>query len=116
VPSKARSDPGTFVKKTIGTSDESGFSVRAVPIACVIDGREYIVNTFNGNQEDRDSYPPNPIGNTIVGFRVATPLTGTVKDVPARARFFSIFATKQSEDAAQSQPSPMLWAVTAVCP
>jgi quinohemoprotein ethanol dehydrogenase len=51
-----------------GTTIRHGGGAQAAPIAYVLDGREYIVNAFGGNVEDRDSYPPNPVGDAIVAF------------------------------------------------
>lgn len=48
-----------------GTTIRHG-CLQAVPIAYVTDGREYIVNAFGRRKEDRDSYPPNPVGDAIV--------------------------------------------------
>jgi hypothetical protein len=51
-----------------GTTIRHAGGLQAVPIAYVTDGREYIVNAFGGRKEDRDSYPPNPVGDAMVAF------------------------------------------------
>ena len=43
-------------------------AAEASAIAYVVNGHEFIVNSFGGNAADRESCPPNPVGDAIVAF------------------------------------------------
>jgi outer membrane protein assembly factor BamB len=51
-----------------GTSVPHGGGAQAAPVAYVVNGKEFIVNGFGGNVPDRKNFPPNPVGDAVVGF------------------------------------------------
>ncbi len=53
-----------------GRTVPNGGGAQAAPIAYVLDGREYIVNAFGGNNADRPNFPPNIVGDAIVAFTI----------------------------------------------
>jgi len=36
----------------------------------VVNGQEFVVNAFGGNSEDREAFPPDPLGDAIIAFTV----------------------------------------------
>src|SRR6266404_4344493 len=45
----------------------NGGGAQAAPVAYVIKGKEFIVNGFGGNFNDRQ-FPPNPVGDAVIAF------------------------------------------------
>lgn len=44
----------------------SAFGISACGLT--VTGREFVVNAFGGNSEDREHFPPNPIGDAVLAF------------------------------------------------
>jgi quinohemoprotein ethanol dehydrogenase len=53
-----------------GTTVPNGGGAQAAPVAYVVNGKEYIVNGFGGNVPDRPRFPPNPIGDAVIAFKL----------------------------------------------
>jgi glucose dehydrogenase len=53
-----------------GTSIPNAGGANGGPIAYVVNSTEYIVMPFGGNALERQNFPPDPVGDAIVAFKL----------------------------------------------